>query len=68
MTVSLTDEQWGAVFRCLAKIGCGRMKNRNGNYQRLSREKMQQIARETADFINQRYDQKFVDDTCEPMP
>lgn len=66
--VTLTDEQFGAMFRALSLIACGRQLNRLGNHQRLSRDRMQQIAREAAIVLNVRFDQKAVDDTCGRIP
>lgn len=57
MSVTLTDEQYGAVWRALTKIACGRVQPNN---QRLSREAAVTTAREACDAIGWRYDGKTV--------
>lgn len=57
MSVTLTDEQYGTVWRALTKIACGRLEPNN---RRLSRDAAVTTAREACDVIGWRYDSKTV--------
>lgn len=53
MSVTLTDEQYGTIWRALTQIACGRF---GPNNQRLSREAAITSAREACDLIGWPYD------------
>lgn len=52
MSVTLSDEHYGAVFQALTRIACGRF---GPNSQRISRDAAMTMAREACDAVGWTY-------------